>query len=547
MTPPANQRDQGTAQRRYGQGQPKREPFLERARRNSQLTDPSLWPYNGAGTAGAVTSGGPGGQDLVDPWTSFGAYALTNLTAKLTLVLFTPGQSFLKLAPSRKVLEGLVELDATQRGNAKTAISLGLAAVVREMVDAIAEDGDDTVHTLSLRRILVGGTHGFEHLENGRIRGIPLDRFVNWRDKSGSLLEFVVMDPLSWETLPEDIQQLCRDQGHPGDGGSGHDEKNIAVYTHGKLKGGKWVIYQECWGAKVPGSEAEYVKDACPFDFAGINFLEGEDYSRAYVDLFAGDLQYLDGGTEIITEGSAAAALFVRLVRPGGVTSKKALAEARNGEVITGDKEDVSIPDGNKGIEFAQLDKQIDKALDRLGRGFLLNSTVQRNGDRVTREEIRFVAQELQDVLGGFFTVLVTSYQAPYARKKLMGLQRANRVTKLPKDQVKVTILTGAAALGRNAQLQALDAFVLGPQAQGGQPAPIHWDEYYNRRAVLLDIDVEGLVLTKEEIAAMQQQAQQQQLLQNAAPEVIRQVGTGINQNNRMEAEAEMAQQGAPA
>lgn len=535
----------GTAQRRYNALAPKREPFLERARRNSQLTDPSLFPYGAGSMAGA--SAGQGGADLVDPWTSAGSYVLTNLTSKLVLVLFTPGQSFLKLAPSRKVIEGLMELDASARGQAKTAISLGLAGVVREMVDAIAEDGDDTTHTLAMRRILVGGTHGFEHLENGRIRGIPLDRFVCLRDKSGTLLEFVVLDPLAWDTLPEDIQTLLKENGHPGDEGTSHPEKNVQVYTHGRLKGNKWTIYQEAWGVEVPGSRAEYAKDACPFDFAGINFLEGEDYSRAYVDGYAGDLQYLDGGVEIITEGSAAMALYVRLVRPGGVTSKKALAEARNGDVITGDAEDVSVPDSNKALELSVLDKQIDKAFDRIGRGFLLNSTIQRNGDRVTREEIRFVAQELQDVLGGFFTVLVTSYQAPYARKKLMGLQRANRVTKLPKDQVKVTILTGAAALGRNAQLQALDAFAMGPNIPTAPPAPLHWDEYWNRRAVLLDIDVEGLILTKEEIAANQQAAQQAQLIQQAAPEMVRQVGTGINQSNRLEAEAEMAQQGAPA
>lgn len=539
-TPPV-----GSAQARYAALSPDRESFLERARRNSALTDPSLFPYGTGSMAGAAT--GSQGQDLIDPWTSFGAYALTNLTSKLTLVLFTPGQAFLKLGPSRKVLQGLLELEDTERGQLKTAIALGLAGTVREMVDCIAQDGDDTIHTLAIKRILVGGTHGFEHLEDGRLRSIPLDRFVCLRDKRGDLLEFVVLDPMAWATLPEDIQLLIKDQGHPGDAASTHPEKNIQVYTHGRLKGGKWEVYQETWGVEVPGSRATYAKDACPFDFAGINFLEGENYSRAYVDLYAGDLQYLDGGTEIITEGSAAAALYVRLVRPGGVTSKKALAEARNGDVITGDREDVTIPDGNKGIEFQQLSAQLDRTVDRLGRGFLLNSSVQRNGDRVTREEIRFVAQELQDALGGFFTVLVTSYQAPYARKKLMGLQRSGRMTKLPKDQVNVTILTGAAALGRNAQLQALDAFVAGPQTPTAQPAPIHWDEYYNRRAVLLDIDIEGLVLTKEEIAANQQQEQQNQLIQQTAPEVVRQVGTGINQSNRIDAEAAMAEQGAPA
>ncbi|WP_338419937.1 portal protein, partial [Xylella fastidiosa] len=59
---------------------------------------------------------------------------------------------------------------------------------------------------------------------------------------------------------------------------------------------------------------------------------------------------------------------------------------------------------------YLQLGKQADltvaKAVSdqieaRLSYAFMLNSAVQRTGERVTAEEIRYVASELEDTLGG--------------------------------------------------------------------------------------------------------------------------------------------------
>ena len=530
----------GSAANRYSQGRSYREPFLTRARLNASLTDASLFTYDD------IDVGGGAGGDLQHPWTSLGAYLINNISSKLVLALFPVGLSFVRFEASRKVLAGLLDLEETQRGEAKTAIAKGLSVVERELVLAVAADGDHTVQTLTARRLIVGGNHGQEQLPDGRIRGIPLDRYVTFRDKKGDLIEFVVEDPVAWETLPDDIKEMITAKGHSGmETPAKSHEKTIRIYTRGRRldEAGRWEVYEEVWGEEVPGSRATFDKDAMPFSFLGINFLEGEHYSRAYVDSYISDLQMFDGLSEVVFEGSAAAALLFRLVRPGSSVSKKALAEARNGAVITGEKDDVHTLDANKQADFQAANNQKTEAAERLARAFLLNSTVQRQGDRVTREEIRFVAQELQDVLGGVYATLTTSWQAPYAEKKLRRLQQAGRVTKFPRDQVEVTILTGAAALGRNSELANLDAFVLGGQAQGAPPAPVNWSEYYARRAVLLGIDAEGLILTKDEVMAEQQQAQQAALVQGVAPEVVRQVGQGINQ----QAANQAAQEGAPA
>jgi len=537
---PLSKAPTSTAGNRYQQGTATRQPFLDRAIMNSELTDSSLFNRTN------VNGKGSSGETLVSPWSSFGGYLVNNLNSKVALSIFPVGLSFIRLAPSRKVLEATTAMTPTDRGEAVTAIGLGLRKVEQELVDEISADGDAAILSLGLKRVIVGGTHCIEHLDNARIRGIPLDRFVCYRDGASNLLEFVIVDYLAWETLADDLKAMCLDHGHRGDHGKAHFEKSIAVYTHGKLKDGKWKIYQECWGQKVPDSEATYVPDAMPFDFWGINFLEGEDYSRAYVDLFVSDLQLLDGFTEIIHNGSAAAAILIRLVRPGSSVSKKALQEAANGDVLTGDAADVHTLDANKTADFRTAQEVRQEAMGRLDKAFLLNSSVQRNGDRVTGTEIRFVAQELNDGLGGVYMTLVNSVQKPYSEKKLRNLQRAARVTKFPKDQVRVTILTGAAALGRNAELNNLDALVFGASAQGGPPPPINWSNYYNRRAILLGQDPEGLILTEQEVMEQQKAAQQAQLVQGVAPEVVRQAGGMMQQQTSIEADAAAAEaQGA--
>lgn len=47
----------------------------------------------------------------------------------------------------------------------------------------------------------------------------------------------------------------------------------------------------------------------------------------------------------------------------------------------------------------------------------LLNSAVQRNGERVTAEEIRYVAGELEDTLGGVYSLLSQELQLSLIRR----------------------------------------------------------------------------------------------------------------------------------
>jgi Bacteriophage head to tail connecting protein len=531
----------GMAAQRYAQGSTDRQPFLDRARRCAKLTIPYLFRKEGDNSS----------TDTEVPWDSSGAYMVSNLAAKVILALFPPGRPPMKLKQAKIATDSLMntDADASEKAELKAQIDAGLSLVEQEFVELFEEDADRARMGIAALKMIVGGNHGFQFYDDGSLRDFSLDRYVLWLDTAGNLLEFVIKDSLDYATLPPLVQAAATLNGFVHDA-SDPGKRNIDVFTWGRRMGNQFKLCQELQGQMVQGSDAVYNMDVMPYFFPMWNRLDNESYSRSYVENYEGDFQTVEGLTQTIVESSAAIASFVRMVSPTGLTSKKALAEAKNGDVITGRDEDVTTLISSKGGDLQTADKTIDKAQARLARAFLLNSAVQRGGERVTAEEIRFVAQELEDGLGGVYSQQVVTFQTPYIRLKMFYSQKQGRLTALPKGQVKVSIIAGMAALGRNAELANLDSFIGGAvQVFGAEQVfaalgPKAIRTYLYKRAAALGIDTTGLIPTAAEGEAMDTQAQQQQLVQQLGPEALKQIGqnqtatqvAGIQSEGRIQA-----------
>lgn len=525
-----------TAANRYSGLKADREPYLIRARRFSKVTIASLFRNEGDN----------GTTETPEAWQSFGAYCVNNLASKLGLTVFPPGISPIRLDPSKQTIQELMKMAADEqaKGNLRLAIDKGLRESEMEFTQAITEDMDSAVFTKGMKYKLVGGTHGYQQYTDGTWRGIPLDTFVCLRDGQGNLLEFVIEDNLVWDTLPKSVREFLK-SARPSEADAKTGKRSpaykICLYTHGMLnEDGEWEIYQESCGYKIPNTEWTYQKDYLPFLFVPFNLLANEHYGRAYVEDYESDLQGLDGGEEILTEGTAAAALLVRLVKPGGVTNKEALAKARNGAVITGDGNDVSVLQANKGADFAALEKRVESKESRLARAFLLNFSVQRDAERVTAEEIRYLAQALNEQLGSLYLELVKSFQVPWAKLKMAALMRLKRMTPLPKKQVDVRMATGAAALSRQAELQNLDDLTMPPNPVMQQQAARVIDPvvYFRQRAIKIGVYMDGLVKTQDRLDQEDAQAAQQQQMMAATPNLVKGgadlMGKGIDHQSTM-------------
>lgn len=259
--------------------------------------------------------------------------------------------------------------------------------------------------------------------------------------------------------------------------------------------------------------------------------VDGESYGRSFVEEYLGDLKSLEGLSKAIVETAAIAANVLFLVDPNGITRPYKLSKAQSGEFVPGRKEDIHALQLEKYADLQVVNATIQNIEARLSYAFMLNSAVQRNGERVTAEEIRYVASELEDTLGGVYSILSQELQLPLVRRMLAQLAATGQMPDLPEDLVEPTITTGLEALGRGHDLNKLTTFMQLIAQNPEQAKAIKWNEMTLMEANALGLDVSGLVKTEEE---MQQELQQQQMAEmatRAAP----QMAQGVMNNGQQQ------------
>ena len=283
------------------------------------------------------------------------------------------------------------------------------------------------------------------------------------------------------------------------------------------------LLRQAIKDTKIKGTEGTYPTKDLPYIF--VPFVDnGEDFGRSYVEDFIGDLQSYEGLRQSMLEAAAESARIIYLLSPNSTLSIKKLQSARSGDVLLGNLGDVGVLQADKSLDMSVTQKEADILRQDLALTFLLDSSVRRDAERVTAAEIRQVSQELEVALGGIYSTLSNTLQAPLVRLYMNRLVKKNKLNPILKNSVELEITTGSAALGRGTDFQTLTTFVgtLTQIAQTqGAGSFVNMEELIKRLAYSLDINTATLVTTEEERQAQQQAAQQAQIESEAAPQVI--------------------------
>ena len=262
-----------------------------------------------------------------------------------------------------------------------------------------------------------------------------LDRFVCKRDPMGNVQSIIVKESIDPDVLPETVRARVEaeneNQPHP------HGQKEVDVYTGIYRDKGKWIAKQEVADIEIEEARGEYPLDKNPWIPLRYTRIENDDYGRSFIEEYIGDLQSLEGLTQAIVEGSAAAAKVLFLVSPNGTTRPRTLAESPNGAIVQGNAQDVTVLQMEKHADFRVAQETMNQIKERLGFAFLMNTAIQRKGERVTAEEIRFMAQELEDVLGGVYSILAQEFQMPLVNRLMARMEKGGRLPTLPKKIVK--------------------------------------------------------------------------------------------------------------
>ena len=507
-----------------------RESYLQRARDCAKLTIPTL-----------IKDSGDSHSTIYEtPFQSIGARGVNHLSSKLLLTLLPPNSPFFRLTVDDFDIEQLVGPE--QRG----PVEEGLAKVERSAMQEVETLALRVPMFEALKHLIVTGNCLLYMPDEGGMRVFHLDRYVVKRDPMGNLLYVITKENLNAKTLTKEAREAIG-LPPPEEAGRETPEKPYELYTYVCDKGSYWHIHQEIGRVPIPDSYGKYPKDKNPFIPLRFSRVDGESYGRGLVEEYMGDLRSLEALTQAIVEGSAAASKVLFLVRPNGTTRINTLAKSPNGAIVQGDVNDVSTLQLQKSQDFRIALDTITQVRDRLSFAFLLNSSVQRNAERVTAEEVRFMAQELESALGGVYSVLSQEFQLPLVNLLLQRLVKSKKMPKFPKDTVKPQIVTGIEALGRGQDLNKLSQFLqyLGPLGPEAIMQNLNLDDYIDRLGASLGIDTGGLIKTPEQkqMEAQQAQEQQQQMMEQqfqqglvtqAVPNLTKGMADGANQNPEM-------------
>ena len=484
-----------TARERYGQLTSVRSQFLDTAVTCSELTLPYLIERD-------LTSN-PNHKKLTTPWQSCGSKAVVTLAAKLMLALLPPQTTFFKLQVRDDKLGQEIPPEI------RSELDLSFSKMERMVMDYIAASSDRVVVHQALKHLIVGG-NALIFMGKDGLKNFPLNRYVVNRDGNGNVLEIVTKEIISRKVLgielPEPDPLTVVDQSV----GSNNDDVEVYTYVRLDEKSGRWIWHQEALDRIIPNSRSTAPKKASPWLVLRFNTVDGEDYGRGRVEEFLGDLKSLEGLSQALVEGSAAAAKVVFLVSPSSTTKPAAIAKAGNGAIIQGRPEDVAVIQVGKTADFstaAQMAQTLDK---RISDAFLVLNV--RQSERTTAEEVRLTQLELEQQLGGLFSLLTIEFLVPYLNRTLLILQRSKEIPNIPKDLVRPQIVAGVNALGRGQDRESLTSFIttiaqtLGPEALMNFINP---SEAIKRLAAAQGIDVLNLVKTEQQLQQEQQQAQQ--------------------------------------
>jgi hypothetical protein len=495
------------ARTRYDYLTSDRQHFLDIAVQCSELTLPYLIQRDEMR---------PTYKQLIQPWQAVGAKGVVTLAAKLMLSLLPPQTTFFKLQLRDDKLG--TELPAEMRSE----LDLNFAKIERMVMDSIAASSDRVVVHQALKHLVVGG-NALIYMGKDGLKHYPLNRYVVERDGNGNIIEIVTKELISKKILPKNLVE--KRQINDAVGPTTYKDE-VEIYTHVKLDNNRWVWYQEAMDQRVPGSEGKAPKDASPWLVLRFNTVDGEGYGRGRCEEFLGDLKSLNALSQAIVEGAAAAAKVVFVVSPSSTTKPATIAQAGNGAIVQGRPEDIGVIQVGKTADFNTAMTMMQQLERRLAEAFLVLNV--RQSERTTAEEVRLTQLELEQQLGGLFSLLTNEFLVPYLNRKLLVLQRSGELPKIPKDLVNPTIVAGINALGRGQDRESLTTFIgtiaqtLGPEALMKFINP---DEAIKRLAAAQGIDVLNLVKSMEDQQAeaeAQMQQEQDMAMMQAVPNALK-------------------------
>jgi hypothetical protein len=487
---------------------------VERCEGYAEWTLPSIFPREGNTES----------DELQYDVQSFGAQAVNHLSNKLMIGLFNPSKSFFRLDAAQDFLD---EMELS--GITSEVIQSALQGAEREAVKELDRLGAREPFTMILQLLIITGNALLHFPKDGKLEVHTMRDYVIERDITGFVTRMVLLDSKKFRALTQKTQDqlLSTNPNHePLD--------DIKLYTdvlwdHSTKK---YTVHQYANNVQITDDNTKgvYTKDTVPYVPLVWKLVRGANWGKGLVEDYAGDFHSLSTAERSSLEIVGVLAQIKGLVNPAGLTDVAELNSTANGQWCSGREEDISLLTFDKLYQsMTVLESYLDKKERRLSKAFLMDAAGVRDAERVTAEEIRLVARDLEMSLGGVYTRLAQTFQLPIAKLLLARIDFT-----IKGEQVEPIITTGLTALSRSGDLDSYRLFLqdasLLAQIDDGVRAELDIQSILSFLATNnnFDLDVafkspEQKQADQEAQAAAEEQAVQDEVRMKAEPQLIAQ------------------------
>jgi hypothetical protein len=475
------------------------------AERSSHLSDferyagytiPSAFPPEGT----------VGSEEVQYDFQSLGAQLVENLTNKIMLALFHPSRPFFK-----------IEEDSVESTTSSGELQKELSEIEKKGIREFAKKGGRVACTGAVQQLVITGNTLLHMPANEQYRYFSFrDYNAKW-DSFNKLVSCILREEKDVVTLEDDIASVVMARGKK-------KTDTVSVYTGIiRIKMGYYLVWQEVEDYEILSDRyGVYSEETLPYRPQRWNVMPNRQAGVGVVENMSGDFHMLSSLAATDIDIMALITDVKTLVNPSPRTKLENLVNSPSGAYVPGHKDDIHSHVHNIGTQATYVDTKTQQVAARLGQVFLMTSSMIRDAERVTAEEIRLIAQQLDQAHAGPYGRVARSLQEPIARDLV--------ATVAPQySKAAISIITGLESVSRLSELDSVRGFLADMQAVTNvPPVLLGWlnlQAIANKFASGWGVAGDNLVFSEKEKAANDEQMIKLQGVAEAAAERGRTLG----------------------
>lgn len=476
-------------------------------------------------------------QLLPESYQSIGAWGTTNLVGAMHGATFPAGLPWYQfdLAPQIDFDQSIPIEDKQGWRNTLWVHQL----IIQALLDSSHLDDKDNSNKrassfysrkhASLTQLAITGDTLEQITDDYRIKIFRRDDYTTKRDTSGDVQYHTTREEVDVITLTSKQKEMLGLKDEELREQPSYDRmKPLYTLIEWQPWTKKWSICQEVDGFEINETDELYSPYlSTPYDLAA-----GEHYGRGFIEQNLGDLRGLNNLEMRILDFAALCSDMKLCLDHSGCEAEDRDFQQPSGSItrglrVTGGKvQDAAYLSVDKFPDFQVVNATVARKRADLSKAMLIESEITPSKERTTAYQVQRVQAQLQSATGGMFSSIADEQQIPLIRRLVYQCRKDKYLPVLPDKAVKISVLTGLAALAKQSRLGSILQFVdvvtrLGPELQARINPGVLLD-VIKRYANIYD---DGLILTEEQVQAKQQQNIANQTQLAAAQKAVDVVG----------------------